>query len=856
MESLAAREALARSNRYRTWKWSYGELCERSRAFAAELVRRGVAPGDRVLLWAENRPEWAAAFWGTVLVGAAAVPVDFRSSPDLARRVFDETDPALAVVGDEVDADALPRDRRLRAAEVDELADAGEAFRRAPADPAAVVEILYTSGSTSRPKGVVQRHRNIAANLSGVAREIKKFRGVARPFQPIRILDMLPLSHLFGQTMGLFIPPLLGGAAAFTSEMSATALVETIRRERISVFVGVPAMLESLRTAVEPNLARPAQRPGKGPLRAVVETWWRQRDLHARLGWKFWAFVTGGARLDEDLEGFWRNCGYAVVQGYGLTEAAPVVALNHPFSSRRGSLGKPLPGQEVRIAPDGEILVRGANVAEGYYGEVEDPGAGSTRFEGGWLHTGDLGEFDEQGRLYYRGRKRDLIVRPDGMNVHPQDVEAALLKQPGVAEAVVLGIENSGAMETHAALVLEAEAGSETDSGAVVAQANRDLEPHQRIQSHTVWQADDLPRTASTLKVRKNELAGMVVAKLAGRTPDRERSAVERILGRDLADGQPLRLEEDLGLSSLDRVELLAKVEQATGRPVAEESFSAVATTAELESLLRGDVPAAPKIDPAREALLKPRWSRNALLRPARAFLLEGFVLPLVGRLIEVHVEGLAALDELDGPAVFVANHASHFDTAVLYQALPTRIRRRIAPAMSQDYFRDYFHPENASPARRRQARLSYFIALGLFNAYPLPQQMSGTRRALEYSGELVADGYSLLVYPEGTRTLDGEVGRFLPGAALLAQRLEIPIVPVGIEGLFEIYSSVQRVPKKGRVAVRFGAPIEVQPSEDLSQAAARAETKVRALASRGATIRNGNPSTRFGAIDERSGSI
>lgn len=846
MEALGAREALTRSSRYRTWKWSYQELCERSKAFAAELQDRKISPGDRVLLWAENRPEWAAAFWGTVLAGAAAVPVDFRSSPALARRIFDETDPALAVVGEEVESDALPTERRLRASSISDLAAAPESFRSHPPDAADIVEILYTSGSTSRPKGVVQRHRNIAANLSGVAREIKKYRGVARPFQPIRILDMLPLSHLFGQTMGLFIPPLLGGAAAFTSEMSGTALVEMIRRERVSVFVGVPAMLENLRTAVEPHLAHEAQRPTRRGVGSIAETWWRHRDLHARLGWKFWALVTGGARLDEDLENFWRNCGYAVVQGYGLTEAAPVVALNHPFSSRRGSLGKPLPGQQVRIAPDGEILVRGANVSEGYYGEVEDPGEGSTRFEGGWLHTGDLGEFDEQGRLYYRGRKRDLIVRADGMNVHPQDVEAALSAQEGVSEAVVFGIENAGRMEVHAAVVTE----NDQDPSSAVGATNEQLEAHQRIQSFTTWRAEELPRTASTLKVRKGELASMAAAKLAGREPERERSAIEELLGRELSSGQSLRLDEDLGLSSLDRVELLAKVEQATGKPVSEESFSAVSTTEELSDLLRGhSTPASPAVEEA-SALLKPRWTRSFVVRNTRSFLLDGFVLPLVGRLIEVHVEGLAALEELDGPAVFVANHASHFDTAVLYKALPSRIRRRIAPAMSQDYFRDYFRPQGVSKSRRKQAQASYWVALGMFNAYPLPQQMSGTRRALEYSGELVADGYSLLVYPEGTRTVNGEIGRFLPGAALLAKQLETPIVPVGMEGLFEIYSSRQRVPKKGRVAVRFGAPFDVGSSEDAAAAAARAEAEVRRLAGWGAEFRNRPNQARFGAIE------
>lgn len=825
---LGSREALLRINAYRTWRWSYRDLVERSEAFAAELERRGVEPGERILIWSENRPEWAAAFWGAVLRRVAVVPVDFRSTPDLVRTIHAEAEPRLTLLGEEVEAGGLRRDDALPLTSIADL-DTASRSPRLEAEPDDVVEILYTSGSTSRPKGVVHRHRNICSNLSAIAGEIKRYRPFARPFQPIRSLDLLPLSHLFGQTMGLFIPTLLGGSVAFTSDLSPAALLEAIRNERISIMVGVPKMLSTLRAAIEPHLDAEPQRPTRRGVGAIYETWWGHRRIHRLTGWKFWAFVTGGARLDEELEGFWRNLGYAVVQGYGLTEASPVVTLNHPFSTKRGSLGRPLPGQQVRLAPDGEILVRGANVSEEYFGSVEDSGQGSTRFEAGWLHTGDLGEFDAQGRLYYRGRKRDLIVRADGMNVHPQDVEAVLASDAAVAECVVLGVPQGGGLAVHAAVVC---ATADSDVGAAVAHANERLEPHQRIQGFSVWDADELPRTASTLKVRRGELAEMVRERLAGSASPEERSEVERLLGRDLgAPAAEVRLDEDLGMSSLDRVELMAEVERRTGRRLDESSFAGIRTAADLEAALSGEgLPDAAPPSEREEALLRPRWTRSFWVRNVRRGCLDCLILPLVQRLIEVDVEGLDNLRKLDGPAIFVANHASHFDTATLYCALPPRLRRRTAPAMSQDYFAAWFRPEAFSAGRQRLARRQYLLALSLFNAYPLPQQMAGVRRALEYSGELVEDGYSLLVYPEGTRTPDGALQPFRPGAALLAQQLEVPLVPVALDGLFRIYSIHHKLPEKGRVAVRFGEPFDVPRSADPAAAILRAQRAVAAM--------------------------
>ena len=251
-----------------------------------------------------------------------------------------------------------------------------------------------------------------------VEHEIVKYRKYARPFSPIRFLNLLPLSHMFGQSMATFIPPLLAGTVVFMRGYNPHDIVRQIESRRVSVLVSVPKILDVLREhvlRVAPESAEPP--PGK---EHFTRRWWRYRRAHRLFGLKFWSFVVGAAPLDPSLEEFWGRLGFVVIQGYGLTETAPIVSLNHPFSTSKGSVGKAIAGVEVKIADDGEILVRGDNVTTGYFGAAE---ATAEAFEGGWFHTGDIGEVDAEGRIFIKGRKKEMIVTPEGLNVFPEDVE-------------------------------------------------------------------------------------------------------------------------------------------------------------------------------------------------------------------------------------------------------------------------------------------------------------------------------------------------------------------------------------------------------------------------------------------------
>ena len=784
-ERLGRREALVWFNGLRTWKISYGEVYDRIGRFAAFLDASGVRKGDRILIWGENRPEWVIAFWGSIARGVQVVPIDFQCSADLAIRICGNAKPILLVHGDSVAADKIP----IHAVSFDEIRELphGGPIVFASVSPDDVVEIVYTSGTTGEPKGVVHRHRNIVANLKPFKKEIEKHMKWAWPFQPVRILNLLPLSHMFGQALGLFIPVFLQGSIVFMDELNPATVVSTSRRERVSVLVSVPQVLQNLRHEIERQGPLPSAPDGKG-WSGVGKRVWLYRRVHRRFGWKFWCFVVGGADVDPGLEAFWTRLGFLLVQGYGLTETSPVVAVNHPFHARSGSMGQVIPGQDVRIAPDGEILVRGESVA----GEIDKEG---------WLHTGDIGEIDPSGHLFFKGRKKDVIVTPDGMNVYPKDIESVLHSLPSVREAVVVASNN----QVHAAMI---PADPKADLEAIVTEVNRRIEPHQRIRSWSVWPDETFPRTPSTMKIKRGEVASRIASGFAPRAK--------------AIPGLPADLTS---LSSLERVDLLARLEHQYGVELDERSFTRISTKEELQSW----------IDHSRNvvdvSVRSPRcWAISPPVRLLRRILQSAIVLPLFRHYIPFSVGGLENLADLEPPVIFAANHTSHLDTPAIFAALPSDWRRRLSPAARQEQFRAFFEPRGFSPKDVLWAATQYALAGAFFNAYPLPREMAGTRRALRTTGHLIGRGYCPLVFPEGTRTPDGSIHPFQAGIGLMAVRLKVPVVPIFLGGLYEVYSVHDSWPKPGPIRISIGTPLRFSSQTEYTHAARQIEDAIRKL--------------------------
>jgi len=828
---------------YRRREYSYVDAGRAARGFSARLAAAGLGKGDKVVFWGENRPEWVVCYWGCLLSGIVVVPIDYRSTIDFVERVNSQVRARVILVGDDVDGESPQSFQHVwKLADLDWTADAPMPAVSISRDD--VTQIIFTSGATAEPKGVVIRHRNVIANIVPVEREVLKYRKYARPFHPLRFLNLLPLSHMFGQSMASSIPPMVFGTVIFTRSFNPHDILSLIHRRRVSVLVCVPKILGVLREHVVRAFPEAADPPPPGI--SIPGRWWKYRRVHRAFGLKFWAFVVGAAPLPPDIEEFWRRLGFAVIQGYGLTETAPIVTLNHPFKTSKGSVGTPIEGVEVRIAEDGEILVRGENVTSGYFDSgfgIRDSGFGTQNQEqdrvpspesrvpapesrvldtDGWLHTGDIGERDAQGRLFIKGRKKEMIVRPDGLNVFPEDVERALEAQAGVRESAVVGAVDGAEERVHAVLVLE----PNTDPHIVIRQANAQLQDHQRVRTWSLWPTSELPRTEGTKKLKRRAIRDWVQSgssSAPATTADTFEALLERFAhGRALGGSTTL---EELGLSSLERVELMVALEDRFQTRIDEGRFSEISSVGDLKQLVeRGTT-----TEPVDEPVDFPTWNRRWPVTLIRRLSQATWILPLARVFAHTQVRGLEHLQGLSGPVVFASNHQSHMDVPVILSALPGRWRARVAPAMAKEFFKAHFFPAGFSWRERFTNGLNYYLAAFYFNAFPLPQREAGARQTLQYIGELTGDRWSILIFPEGLRSSTGDIKPFRGGIGMIGARLDIPIVPVRIDDVDKLLPVGSSFIRPGRVRVAFGAPLRLQGS-DYAELASQVERAVRAL--------------------------
>jgi len=844
---------LAYDDGYRRREHTYEETGRAARGFAARLASAGLSKGDKVVFWGENRPEWVVCYWGCLVSGIVVVPIDYRSSADFVGRVNTQVGARVILVGDDVEKESLETFQTVwRFADLDWNADGPMPDVAITRDD--VTQIIFTSGATAEPKGGIIRHRNVLANIVPVEREVLKYRKYTRLFHPLRFLNLLPLSHMFGQSMASSIPPMVHGTVIFTRSFNPHDVLSLIHRRRVSVLVCVPKILGVLREHVVRTFPEAAEPPPAGAdsetskrprhtdsrgARSIPGRWWKYRRVHRAFGFKFWAFVVGAAPLPPDLEEFWRRLGFAVIQGYGLTETAPIVTLNHPFKTSKGSVGTPIQGVEIRIAEDGEILVRGENVTSGYFtpgsgtrgsgsddamtdgSHVPDPGSRVFDSEG-WLHTGDIGERDAQGRLFIKGRKKEMIVRPDGLNVFPEDVEQVLNAQPGVRESAVVGVVEGAEERVHAVLVLH----PNVDAAAVIRRANAQLQDHQRVRTSSIWPAAELPRTEGTRKLKRGAIREWVQTG-GSSAPPATGDTFEEVLGR-FARGREVggaTTLEELGLSSLERVELMVALEDRFQTRIDEGRFSEASNIGDLKQLVERGATG----DPMDEPVDFPSWNRKWPVTLIRRLSQATWILPLARAFAHTRVEGLEHLRGLAGPVVFAANHQSHMDVPVILAALPGRWRARVAPAMAKEFFKAHFFPDDFTWRERFTNTLNYYLAAFYFNAFPLPQREAGARQTLQYIGELTGDGWSILIFPEGLRSPTGDIKPFRGGIGMIASRLEVPIVPVRIDGVDRLLPVGGSFVRPDRVRVAFGAPLRLQGT-DYAALASVVEQAVRRL--------------------------
>ena len=475
---------------------SYRALQERMQGFAGYLQHQQFVKGDTILLWSASRTDWMVAYFGSLLVGAVVVPLDVSTKEDFLARIQKTTAAKLLLTTQKqyaslqhppvplVDIDALPQETldtsALPVVEENDLA-----------------ELVFTSGTTGQPKGVMLSHHNITSNATSAV-------SVVNIKATDRLLSILPLSHMFEMTIEIAL--LYSGASiVYARSLVPETLLKLLSSQQVTCMVLVPQALQLFINGIEREVRRRKQEKQFEQLLRIASFLpftWRRRlfgSVHKRFGGHFRFFVSGGAYLPPILAVRWENMGFRVMQGYGATECSPVISATPFYEHVLASVGKPVPGVAVRIAEDKEILVQGPNVALGYW---KNPEATAAAFQEGWYHTGDLGYVDSRKNLYLKGRKKNLIVLANGLNVYPEDIENVLQANPSLKDAIVFGqMEGGKGPEVHAILLME----DPSKAKETIQQANKQLAAHQQVRGFTIWPEADFPRT-HTLKVKRQEV--------------------------------------------------------------------------------------------------------------------------------------------------------------------------------------------------------------------------------------------------------------------------------------------------------------------------------------------------------------
>jgi long-chain acyl-CoA synthetase len=857
--------------------FTYGDLAHLAGRFAAYLEQQNIGPGDRIVLWGENSAEWIAAYHGCILRGVLAVPLDAYGSADFAARVAADVQPKLAV-GDALLVRQLPAAYpRIEFESWHSLLPREEAGSIAGLNRDTPLQILFTSGTTGDPKGIVHTHGNVLASVGPIEQVAQKYLRYEKYVHPLRFLHTLPLSHVFGQTMGLWIPPIFRAQVHFESRLVAPRLIETIRRERISVLAAVPRVFALLKTYLESTQPGLTDRVASSHKLRAWKKWWVFRDVHRAFGFKFWALISGGGALAAAVEQFWNTLGFVLVQGYGMTETTALITLNHPFHVARGTIGKPLPGREVKIGPDGEVLVRGPMISSATWS-----GGELRQREDEWLATGDIAEAQSTGELKFLGRKSEVIVTAAGVNIHPEDIEAVIEQQPGVAACAVVAMQTSAGSEPCAVLATR---GGEEQAPKAIESANAQLPEFQRVRRWRLYPEPDLPRT-STGKVRRKAVAAwleetQVATSGARPAPDALAPAHDWLLALIAQiTGEPphgndddLRLSEDLHLDSLGRVQLAAAIEQKLGIPLESGFLEQVLTLGDVRALVSGhatsgqhesaphapivpptalavregvptpaDQPAppptaadVPHLEPARTTHIYPRWPWWKPVQWIRASFIEAIMRPLVRFLAKPRVIAQSDLRaKIDAPVLIICNHVTAYDGPLVQYALPGAIRRRVAAAMSGEMLEDFCHFRNPEwPPNKRGfyplGPLAWFAVTALFNVFPLPRARD-FQRSFAHAGEALDRGYNVLVFPEGTRSAVGQLARFRPGIGLLVRQSGTAVLPVALRGLGELKESGRGWFRSGKLEILVGEPLRFAPETTEAEITERLHAEVAGL--------------------------
>lgn len=800
---------------------SFKEWREASDGVAAKLAANGVKPQDTVFLSGQNHPAWPIAYFGILKAGAVVVPVDATMDALPFGNVLRSSNARVALWDHEVEKKAghVVRGEQpdVKVFDLHEFVELDPTLVPPVVDvqPRDLASLIYTSGTTGTPKGVMLSHQNFTSLLSSIA-----------PLFPLtshdRMLSVLPLHHTFEFACGLLLPMSTGARIIYLDELNAERLSTGLKDGRVTAMAGVPALWQLL----ERKILAQAQETGVVAEKYIewggeLNRWLGKKfgvdagkflfaPVHARLGGNIRFLVSGGAALPESTQKFFAGLGLHLAEGYGLTEASPVLTVQTGgVKAKAGSVGRPIPGVEVKLLNQdqsgiGEVIAKGPNIMLGYANNLEATRA--VLDEDGWLHTGDLGRFDRDGRLSIVGRAKEVIVSASGENVYPDDVENLLGHIRSVVEFAIVGIDNPGGGERIGMLAHPERSTREDEDRAErferaqksIREAIERLPMNSRPAVVHLYDAE-LPKTA-TRKVKRSEVKKILERMAAAATPivsDGEGTTPIRAAIARLAHRKPheitanTRFQADLAFDSLMMMELTVALESQLGGRQLPDEMTRVQTVGEAERLL-GEVPSIVK---KREAAQK-KSEDIQFPEPVRDLvkgLLGRVQSAFYDRAMETKVTGRAYIPH-NRNVIVVANHASHLDMGLAKFALG-RYGDGIVSLAASDYFFD---------DKWKRAYFENFTNLAALD------RKLNVSKSLKQAGEIIEQGKTVLIFPEGTRSSDGQVREFKRAVGHLALTYKVDILPIYLRGTHVALPKGQSFVSSRGISAHIGPVLEI----------------------------------------------
>ncbi len=848
LESAEKNEEKIAFNYFDTeWKRiAYSELIKSVKSIASFLINTGIEKGDRIAICSENRPEWGMSYLGLSLAGCIGVPIDVQLGHNEIKNLLEDSQSKIIFHSSKT-ADNVKKaieehgeNQKLKILSINfdlslfkEILNTPVRSKFPDIDEDDIASIIYTSGTTGRPKGVMLSHRNFCSDA-------KALMNIGILSNKDSVISVLPLHHTYPFLGNCILPVFLGIPVSFPPSLKGPDIMETMKQFNVTVLVSVPQLLELIRNGIL-NKIKQLKSPLPNIMLAMLNISGKLRrkydinpgkiifsSVHKSFGKSFRFSACGGAKLDTQVMKDLEAIGLTILEGYGLTETSPVVSFNPIEKRKPGSVGVVLPSAEVKIVDpvtdkekglmeEGEIIIKGPMVMKGYY---KNPEATEQVLKNGWFHSGDLGYFDDEGYLFITGRIKEVIVLSSGKNIYPEEVEKQYQRIPLIKEICVLGIEKNAMTESlQAVIVPDFEYAGKNKISNIrealnreIAKLSTELPSYMTLKGFTLYN-EPLPRTPL------GKLRRFMVKDFIKQSVLKESVSEELYMPEDETDIKIIEcleslqkekipinithsLELDLGLDSLSKLELIAMLEKVFMIKLPDTFLIGVQTVEELISKVK-------EYSTGKSSSLKklPEWKEILSSEPSfedrknigfhhnifeKLVLFSGLQLvkAIATIFFRLRVKGIENIPS-KFPFIIAPNHVSYLDAFIIASALPFNIFKNVYSLGIQKYF--------ANKAGKIFARLA--------NVIPIDQELYLTK-ALQLSAYVLKNRKSLLVFPEGSRSVNGDLMEFKKGVGILSVEMNIPVVPAYIKGTFQALPRGAGIPKFKKVEVIFGKPM------------------------------------------------